>query len=103
MSMRTGIPDRAVPVHYIIPTGFAVQVLRLKPGIEPTDQPPVGNQVFPTGRTTLGDRLETGNPLFPLNTTLRLFRLCPLMRKIGAFRYFWPSRGSDLRHPLVVL
>jgi hypothetical protein len=44
--MRTEIPSKAVPVHYVIPTGFVVQVLTLKPGIEPADQPPLGNQMF---------------------------------------------------------
>jgi tetratricopeptide (TPR) repeat protein len=44
--LGTEIPGKAVPVYYVIPTWFVVQVLTLKPGTELSDQPPVGNQMF---------------------------------------------------------
>jgi hypothetical protein len=31
------------------------------------------------------------------NLTQLLFVFCPLMRRFGAFRYFWPSRGHHRR------
>ncbi|HTV35677.1 MAG TPA: hypothetical protein VMF12_04535 [Xanthobacteraceae bacterium] len=46
MSMCTEIHGSAVSVHYAIPTGFVAQVLTLKPGTKPPDQPSVGNQMF---------------------------------------------------------
>jgi len=43
---RTEIPVEAVSAHYPIPTRFVVRILMLKTSTKPTDQPPVGNQVF---------------------------------------------------------
>jgi hypothetical protein len=41
-----------------------------------------GNRWFPTGCATTYRSLKTGNPLFPLDITLRPFGLCPLMCQI---------------------
>jgi hypothetical protein len=43
---RTEIPVERFSAHYPIPTRFVVQILMLKTSTKPTDQPPVGNQVF---------------------------------------------------------
>src|SRR5271163_3152389 len=102
MSMCTEIPGRTVSAHYPIPTGFVVDVLGPKSGVQPTRQPPVGNHMFAVTSAAATARMATAEkPRIYSPPVTAPFHLCPLMRIREAFRYFWPNKSKSTNLALI--